>query len=168
MRRIRRPIARQIRRDLLQTSRNIQTRDRALEVSQSALGLVIRYFVARFVDASEREVSALAGFSILDAAVDERFVAGGEEFGFVGVVQCLRDGLTTEPIADIIRIAIQQGNSNPTRNNLLQVDQEVGIDEISTLLERVVDVIARARVINRDAKSCKERMSAMSYRSFRL
>lgn len=74
----------------------------AVEDRKGGLRLVVWDLMARFVDTSEGEVAVLAHFAVFHAIVHEGLVAGSGELGRVGVVQGERDGLSAEPIADVV------------------------------------------------------------------
>lgn len=101
---IRTPYTRQIRRHHLSAISDVPVVEGAVEHCQSSLGLVVGHFMAGFVDAEERQVSILTHFAVLGAIDREGFVAGGCELGRVGVVQCERDCLAAEPVADVIGV----------------------------------------------------------------
>jgi hypothetical protein len=65
--------------------------------------LIVGNFVAGFVDAQKGEVAVLPDFAVLSAVDKERCVAGGAEFGSVGVVYRQRNGLATEPLGVLAR-----------------------------------------------------------------
>lgn len=105
MRGIRTAYTRQIRRHHLSAVRDVPAIEGAVEHGQRGLGLVVRDLVAGLVDAEEAEVSVLAHLAVFGAVDGEGLVAGGGEFGGVGVVEGQRDCLAAEPVADVIGVA---------------------------------------------------------------
>ena len=61
--------------------------------------------MSSLVDAEEGQVSVLTHFAVFGAVDGEWLVAGGGEFGAVGVVQSEGDGLAAEPVADVVGVA---------------------------------------------------------------
>lgn len=57
------------------------------------------------VNSCEAEVAVLSHFAVLNATPQQRLIAGSGELGFVGVIQSERDGLASEPVADIVGVA---------------------------------------------------------------
>lgn len=50
--------------------------------------------------------------------------------------RCLR----TYPVADVIRITIEQNNTNTTVNDLTQILDELTLDPIAAVLEHIIDL----------------------------
>ena len=72
--------------------------DATVEELQCGNRLVEGYQVARLVNAGEGKVAVLTHFAIFNAVDDKRGVAGGSEFGGVGVVQGKGNCFTSEPV----------------------------------------------------------------------
>ena len=64
------------------------------------------------VDPSEAEIAILPHLAVLDVVDDEGRVAGGVEFLGVRVVDLLRDGLAAEPVADVVGVAVHEGDAH--------------------------------------------------------
>jgi hypothetical protein len=90
----------------------------ALEMLQTSLGLVIRHLVPRLIYSRETEVSILPYLAVLDAVDDEGRVASGVEGGFVGVVDGEGYSFAAEPVADIVCVAVEEGNANAVAEDL--------------------------------------------------
>jgi hypothetical protein len=58
----------------------------------------------------------------------------------MGIVGCERDSLAAEPVADVIRVTVDESDANRSGENIFQVFDEVGPDEVASLLEGVVDL----------------------------
>lgn len=72
--------------DLLLTSGSVKAIDGSVEELKGCNRLVVWDFVTGFVNTSEREISVLAGFAVLDTVDDHRGIAGCVELGGVSVV----------------------------------------------------------------------------------
>jgi hypothetical protein len=84
----------------------------ASEHLESGFGLVVWDLMTGLVNAKEAEVAVLTDLAVLLAVDDERSIAGSSKFGSVVVVHRKRDGFAAEPIANVIRVSVVQGNSN--------------------------------------------------------
>lgn len=58
----------------------------AVKHGKCSNGLIVGNFMASFVNAQEGQVSVLTHFAVFGAVDGERLIAGGGEFGAVGVV----------------------------------------------------------------------------------
>lgn len=67
-------------------------------------------------------------------------------------VGCERDGLAAEPIANIICVTVDESNANWSSEDIFEVFDEVGPDEVTCLLEGVVDFGIGLGVVEVDAK----------------
>ena len=99
MRRRRGPITRVHSRNIDLARGDILQLDASAEELCGRDGLVVRHFVARFVDAHEAEVAVFAHLAVFGAVDCERGVAGCGEFGLVREVHGEGDGLAAEPVA---------------------------------------------------------------------
>lgn len=68
------------------------------------LTLVVRHGMASLVDAREAEITILAHFAVLFAAVHEGRVARGAELRGVFVLKGEADGFAAKPVADVVCI----------------------------------------------------------------
>ena len=59
--------------------------------------------------------------------------------------------MAAKPVADVIGIAVREGNSHSLVKEILEILTEVGEDKVSCVLELVVDVAVGSRVIQVDA-----------------
>lgn len=109
--------------------------DGAVEQGESGLGLVVRDFVAGFVDAREAEVAVFLRLAVLDAVIREGDVAGGGELGRVGVVERVGDRFAAEPVADVVRVAVEKVHPHAQVEDCLQVFEEVRVNEVTGVLE---------------------------------
>ena len=67
-------------------------------------------------------------------------------------VGCERDGLATEPIADVICVTVDESNANGPSEDIFEVFDEVGPDKVTGLLEGVVDFGVGLSVVEIDSK----------------
>ena len=139
MRRIRRPI-----RSIRPTQRSAPVRqdqmiDDAIKRRQATDRLVKRYFVPGLIHAQETELAVLAHFAVLGAVDDKGGVAGGVEFFRVRVLQCEGDGLAAEPVADVVSITVDEGDTNAVVEDALEIGFEDRVDEVACGLEGVGD-----------------------------
>ncbi len=58
----------------------------------------------------------------------------------MGIVHSERNSLTTEPITNIVGIAVDHSDADRIVENSFEIDEEVGIDEVTGLLEGIRDV----------------------------
>lgn len=137
---------------------NIPAEERAIEELQRRDRLVVRDLVAGLVNTGEREVAVLAGLAVLDAVDHHGDVTGGAELFSVGVVHREGDGLAAEPVADVVGVAVDERDADGQLEDLLQVFDEVGPDEVAGLLEGEVDVVVRLRVIDVHADGVHHRV----------
>ena len=127
--------------------------DSAVEQGEGGLRLVIGDFVAGFVDAREAEVAVLLRLAVLDAVVREGDVTGGGELSRVGVVERVGDCLAAEPVADVVRVAVEKVHPHPQVEDCLQIFEEIGVDEVAGVLEAPVDIAVGCGVVEADAQS---------------
>lgn len=120
---------------------NVPAEESAVEELQRRDRLVVGDLVAGLVHASEREVAVLASFAILDPINHHRGVPGGAELLSMGVVHGEGDGLATEPFADVVGVTVDERHAHGQLEDLLQVFEEIGPDEVARLLEGVVNII---------------------------
>lgn len=59
----------------------------------------------------------------------------------MGVVHGEGDGLATEPVADVVGVTVDERHAHGQLEDLLQVFEEIGPDEVARLLEGVVNII---------------------------
>lgn len=134
------------------TLRNIPPVQRAVKQLQRSNGLIIRHLVTGLINPRKREVPILPRLTILDPINDQRRITRSAELLRMRVVRSKRDGLTTEPVTDVIRITIDQRNTNRKLKNLLKIIDEVRPDEVARLLEGVVHLCAGGGVVEVDAE----------------
>jgi hypothetical protein len=99
------------------------------------------------LDASEGEVAILPRLTILHAIHHHRCVARRVELLGVGVLYSLTYCLSTKPIADVVRIAVDHRHSDRRVEDRFQVFFEVRVDEVTGLLEGIVDIVVTERGI---------------------
>lgn len=147
MRRIRASTCRQIRRQRHHPIRQIEVVDSAVEEGQRCQRLIIRNLMSRFVDPHEREIAVLADLAIFGSVDSEGRVARGAELCGVGVVESKGNGLTAEPIADVICVSVVHTHAQTGGEQHLDVFKEIRVNEIASLLECVVDVVVAGRIV---------------------
>lgn len=141
--------------DLLGTVGKVQRSESALEHGKRCLGLVEGHFVACLVNAEEADceivsicaaivvdhrkesltVTVLPDLTVLGAINHERLVSSSRELFGMGVVDLKGDGLATEPIADVIRVTVEERNAKSLVEQVLEILTEVGEDEVAGVLE---------------------------------
>jgi len=151
VRRLRGTVGPVVRPDLGRPRGNVPPEERPVEDLQRRDGLVVRHLVARLVDTGEGEVAVLARLAVLDAVDDQGRVARGAELGRVFVVGGQGDGLAAEPVADVVGVAVDEGDADGELEELLEVVDEVGPDKVAGLLEGVVDLGVGGGVVDVDA-----------------
>ena len=65
----------------------------------------------------------------------------------MGVVDVEGDGLAAEPVADVVCVAVDEGDTDGIVEDRFEVGEEIGVDEVARLLECVVDVVVGVCVI---------------------
>lgn len=63
------------------------------------------------------------------------------------VVRGEGDGLSAKPVADVVCVAVDEGDADGQVKDLFEVVDEVGPDEVTGLLEGVVDGLAGGGVV---------------------
>lgn len=146
-----------IRADLDLATGDIPAVQSAVEQLQRRDGLVKRHFVTGLVDPGEGEVAVLAGLAVLDAVDEQGGVAGFAELGGVRVVRRERDRLAAEPVADVIRVAIDERDAHGVGEDGFEVIDEVGPDVVAGLLEGEVDFLVAHGVVEVYAQGVLDR-----------
>ena len=95
----------------------------------------------RLIDFHKAEIPILSHFTVFFSVNDERCVISSTEFCAVGVVDGEGDGFSAEPVADVVGIAVVEGDADGVVEDHLKVREEIGIGEVTRLLEGVVNVI---------------------------
>ena len=126
---------------------NIPSIERPVKQLQGRDGLIKRHLMASLVDPREGEVAILAGFSILDSVHGHGGVSRGPELVSVRVVRGEGNGLSAKPVADVVCVAVDEGDADGQVEDLFEVVDEVGPDEVTGLLEGVVDGLAGGGVV---------------------
>ena len=80
-------------------------------------------------------IAVLPDLTVFGAIDHERLVASSRELLSVGVVDLERDGLATEPVADIISITVEERDAQALVKQVLEILAEVGEDEVAGVLE---------------------------------
>lgn len=120
---------------------------RPVKQLQSRDGLIKRHLMTSLVDPREREVAILAGFSILDSVHGHGGVSRGAELVSVRVVRGEGNSLSAKPVADIVCVAVDEGDADGQVEDFFEIVDEVGPDEVTGLLEGVVDGLAGGGVV---------------------
>lgn len=132
---------------------DVEARDGAAEELERGDGLVVGDFVAGLVDARKGEIAVFARLAVLDAVDGEWHIARGVEFVTVRPLRAEGDGFAAEPVADVVGVAVDEGDSHRGRvEELLEIFNEVHVDKVAGLLECVVDVVVGQGVIGVDAE----------------
>lgn len=146
-----------VRADLDLATGDIPAVQSAVEQLQRRDGLVKRHFVTGLVDSGEGEVAILAGLAVLDAVDEQGGVAGFAELVGVRVVRRERDGLAAEPVADVIRIAVDERDTHGVGEDGFEVVDEVGPNVVAGLLEGEVDLLVAHGVVEVYAQGVLDR-----------
>lgn len=96
--------------------------------------------MASLIDPCEREIPILAHLAVLHAVDEERSVARSPKFFGVRVVYGKRDGFAAEPVADVVCVSIDESDADAILEDLFDVFEEVGVDEVASALEAERDV----------------------------
>ena len=126
--------------NLLRPRRDVKHIDRAIENRKRRDRLIERHFVPALVDAGEGEVPVLARLAVLDSVDQHWGITRSVELGLVGVVRGETDRLAAEPVADVVGVAVDEGDADGGVEDRLQVVDEVRVDEVAGLLEGVVNL----------------------------
>jgi hypothetical protein len=105
------------------------------EVLQTGYRLVVRRLVTCLIQPREREVAILAGLTVLCTINQEGGVARSAELLGVCVVDGEGDGLTAKPVANVVCVAVDEGNADTVPENLFKIFDEVGVYEVTGVLE---------------------------------
>ena len=101
----------------------------------------------RFVDSHEAEIPILSYFTVFFSVDDEGGVAGSAEFCAVGVVDGEGDSLAAEPVADVVGVAVVEGDADGVVEDHFEVGKEIGIGEVTGLLEGVINVVVGFSIV---------------------
>jgi hypothetical protein len=77
----------------------------------------------------------LPDLAVLRSVHREGLVPGGGELLGVGVVECERDSLSAEPVANVVCVAVEEVDAKALIEQVLEVLAEVGVDEVTRVLE---------------------------------
>lgn len=125
---------------------------------EGSKGLVVRHHVASLVDASEGEVAILARLTVLHPVNEEGRVPGGLELLAVLVLHGEGDGLAAEPVTDVVGVTVDQGHAHGAVEDIFQVFDKVGPDEVTSLLEGKVDLVVGLGVVEVHTESIHDRI----------
>ena len=152
MRRIRITIGTVHPRQLLLARGNIPIRQHPPEILQTGQRLIEGYFMPSLVDTQETEVAVLPDFAIFVAINEKGGIPGSGELLFIGVVDGKGDSFATEPVADVVGVAIEKSNSYGAIEDHLQIFDEIWICEIARHLKGIADLVVRLRIIEIDTQ----------------
>lgn len=96
----------------------------------------------RLIDSGKTEIPILPHFAVFFSIDDERCVISRGKLCAVGVIDGQGDGLPAEPVAGEVGVAVVEGDPDGVVKDHFEVGNEVGIGEVTTLLEGVEDVLA--------------------------
>lgn len=108
--------------------------------------------MASFVHAGEAEISGLACLAVFGTIYDEWDVAGFREISRVRIGDLVGDGLTPEPVADVVGVAVDQSNTYAVVEDKLEVVKEDWVGKVAGLLERVENVGVGLRIVQVNAE----------------
>lgn len=140
------------------TLRQLPTIQGTVKELQGSNGLVERNLVTGLVNTGEREVAVFAGFAVLDTINEEGLIASSLELLAVLVLCGEGDGLATEPVADVVCVTVDEGNADGAGEDVLEIFDEIGPDEVTGLLEGKIDFVVGASVVEVDADGIHDRV----------
>ena len=111
----------------------------------------------RLIYSRKTKIPVLPHFTVFFSVDDERCVVSSGELCAVGVIEGEGDGLPAEPVAGEVGIAVVEGDADGVVKDHFEVGDEVGIGEVTTLLEGVGDVEADCGIggiVEVDAEGC--------------
>ena len=91
------------------------------------------------IHSQETEVSILTHLAIFRAVDQEWSVAGGVEFRGVRVVNRKRNRFATEPVADVVCVPVDKGDSDTGGKKFFEVREEGWVHEVACVGERIGD-----------------------------
>lgn len=104
--------------------RDVSIEQCSCEELVARFGLVVWHFVTRPVDSTERQVAVLTHLATAQSVVhDDILIPGGMEVLCTSPVDCERDSLSTDPVARVISIAVDQGDLDPLAKEVSQILQ---------------------------------------------
>ena len=115
---------------------------RSLEHGQAGLGLIEGNLMSGFVDPREAEIAILPDLAVFDVVDDEGRVAGCVELLGVRVVDLLGDGLAAEPVADVVGVAVHEGDAHVQIEQVLEIGDVDGVGEVAGVREALEDEAA--------------------------
>lgn len=107
--------------------------------------------MARLINSQEAKITELPHFTVFLAINDEGGVARGSEFGGMGVVDSEGDSLAAKPVADVVCVAVEEGNAHGIIEDHFEVRDKVRVGEVAGHLEGVRDVVVGLSVVEIDA-----------------
>ena len=127
--------------------RNIPPINGPIKELQTSNRLIIRHLMTSLIDPGEREVPILPALAVLDPINDHRDVPCVPELLGVRVLDGLGHRFPAKPVADVVCVAVDEGDADGQVEDLFEVVDEVGPDEVTGLLEGVVDGLAGGGVV---------------------
>ena len=106
----------------------------------------------RLIDSHKAEIPILSHFTVFFSVNDERCVISSTEFCAVDVVDGERHGFPAEPVADVVGIAVVEGDADGVVEDHLKVRKEVGIGEVTGLLEGIINVSVGFSIVEINAE----------------
>lgn len=153
MRRLRGPMRNEMVIDLHLSRGNVPAEESPIEERQGGRGLVERHHMAGLEDARERIVAVFSGIAVMLSIDHKWHVPGLLPFLHAGIFHSVRNNLPAEPVADVIRITVDKGDTDREVQEFIQVVNEVRPGEVACLLEGIVDLVARLGVVEVDPES---------------
>lgn len=131
MRRIRRPTRLILIRDHPTPIRNNQPIDQSPKMFQRCLGLIIRRLMARIIQPQKAKIPILPNRAVLLPINQKGRVVARAKFVRGGMVHLEGDGFATEPVADVVGVAVDEGCGHAAVDDAFEVGFEVGEDEVA-------------------------------------
>ena len=131
---------------------------RTIKQLQRSLWLIVRHLMTSLIDTGKREITIFPRLTILNTIDEEGRISRLLELLAVLVLCREGDGLAAEPVADVICVAVDESDTDGAREDVFQVLEEVGPDEVASLLEGKVDFVIGLRVIYVDTQGVHYRV----------
>lgn len=93
----------------------------------------------RLIHPQKAKVAILPHLTVLHTPSRERHIPSGGEFSFVRVVQGEGGGFAAEPVADVVSVAVDEGDADAVVEDMLEVAYKDRVDEVASVGEAFVD-----------------------------
>ena len=108
--------------------------------------------MSTLINPRKREIPILPNLTILHTTIHQRRIPLLRELLRVRIFEAQTDRLATEPITNVIRVAVVQAHSHAGINDGFKIGEEVRVDEVAGALKFPVDAIVGLGVVDADAE----------------